>query len=720
MIANIIINRKIITLLLFFLFVPAVQAQSNNLYVDLGGTIRPVTHAASGALYGVTETLPTDINGLVAPLKPRMYTQPARSGSGFQQPIGAAIPVSQRLANTTAQVTIRLADVLPGWPYRWSGWSSWSSLVRSVITDKRNSGRNNYYGYEIWNEPNVTWVSSNGNFNSTLWKPTYDLIRAQDPGARIIGPSTAWYQRSFIESFLRYCVANNCLPDVIGWHELGGADNITANINDYRALERSLGISPRAISINEYSHGTHEYEGAPGISVPFIAKFERHQVESASISWWFTNLPGRLGSLLTPNNQRGGGWWLYKWYGDMTGNMVKVTPPNQNGDGLDAFASLDTGAGYASIVLGGDFTGTANVVISNVPASFGSTVNVIVEYVQWSDKDTPVSGPVTAAQSVYNVVNGSLSVPVTMFNSFYGYRVYISGKGGQPAGDALDVELESLYGQGSFSPFIVRSDSAASGGQYISWPNNVDQVLTSPSDDATGQVSIPFALSESANVSFSIRANMANANDDSFYYKLDSGDWMTLNNSVTDGWITLTPTIFTTLRAGDHTLFLLRREDGAWLDKVTLAASVGEVTLRSGSFSSSSSLSSSSSSNRSLLSSSSSNRSLLSSTSSNRSSSSAPSGNGLSCSVGEVSNWGSGFTASFTVKNNGSSAVNGWSVGLRFAGVISVVNSWNATISGSGSSYTATNASYNANIGPGQSVSFGFQGSGSPGSISCN
>ncbi len=725
MIANIIIKRKIITFLTFFVFVPAVQAQSNNLYVDLGGTIRPVTHAASGALYGVTETLPTDINGLVAPLKPRMFTQPARSGSGFQQPIGAAIPVSQRLANTTAQVTLRLADILPGWPYRWSGWSHWSSQVRSVITDKRNSGRNNYYGYEIWNEPNVTWLTANGNFNSTLWKPTYDLIRAQDPGARIIGPSTAWYHRSYIESLLRYCVANNCLPDVIGWHELGGADNITANINDYRALERSLGISPRAISINEYSHGTHEYEGAPGISVPFIAKFERNQVETANISWWFTNLPGRLGSLLTPNNQRGGGWWLYKWYGDMTGNMVKVTPPNQNGDGLDAFASLDSGAGNASIVLGGDFTGTANVVINNVPASFGSTVNVIVEYVAWSDKDTPVNGPVTAAQSVYNVVNGSLSVPVTMFNSFYGYRVYISGRGGEPANKPLEVELESLNAQGSFSPFIVRSDSAASGGQYISWPNNASQVLASPTDNATGQVAIPFALSKTTNMSFSIRVNMPNADDDSFYYKLDSGDWMTLNNSVTDDWITLTPTIFTTLRFGDHTLFLLRREDGAWLDKVTLAASVGEVTLRSESFSSNSSFSRSSSSARSLLSSSSSNRSLSSSSfssggSSNRSSSSAPSGNAVRCSVGEISNWGSGFTASFTVSNAGSSAVNGWSVGLRFAGVISVVNSWNATISGSGSSYAAANANYNANIGPGQSVSFGFQGSGSPGSISCN
>ena len=188
-------SRKIVTLL-FFLSASVVHAQSNNLYVDLGDTIRPVTHAASGALYGVTETLPTDINGMVAPLKPRMYTQPARSGRGYQQPIGAAISVSQRLVNTTAEVTIRLADILPYWPYQWAGWSHWSSEVSAVIADKRNSGRNNYYGYEIWNEPNITWDSANGNFNSALWKPTYNLIRAQDPGALIFGPSAAWYDRS--------------------------------------------------------------------------------------------------------------------------------------------------------------------------------------------------------------------------------------------------------------------------------------------------------------------------------------------------------------------------------------------------------------------------------------------------------------------------------------------------------------------------------------------
>ncbi|SHF80675.1 cellulose-binding domain-containing protein [Vibrio gazogenes] len=559
------------------LFCTSVYAQNETLTVDMSDPIGPVTHAASGALYGITDSLPTDINGDVAPLHPRMYTQPARSGAGYQQPIGAAIPVSKRLANTTAEVTVRLADLLPGWPYQWSGWSHWSARVRSVIADKRASGRDNYYGYEIFNEPNITWDDdANGNFKSSLWKPTYDLIRSQDPGERIIGPSAAWYHASYIQAFLEYCVANNCLPDVISWHELGGSDNITANIADYRARERALGISPRPISINEYSHDTHKYEGAPGVSVPFIAKFERNRVESANISWWFTNLPGRLGSLLTANNQRGGGWWLYKWYGDMTGNMLNVTPPHQNGDGLDGFANLDTQSGSASICLGGNFTGTANVVFNNIPASFGDTVDVTVEYVTWANKDTPVAGPVTAMQSVETVFNGSLTVPVDVFNPLYGYRVTINGQGFGSEGSSAQVELESLSSQERFAPFSVLSDAGA---QYIVWPNNGDQFLNSASDDASGQVLIPFSLSQSTAIQLQIRANLPNANDDSFYFKLDDGNWMVQNNKQTSGWNTFTLGTFDNLAAGNHTLRIERREDGAKLDFITLLTAAGDIEI---------------------------------------------------------------------------------------------------------------------------------------------
>jgi len=396
------------------------------LSVNLGDSIRPVTHVASGSLYGLTESLPSDYANLVAPLNPNVFTQPALSGNGHQQGVAAAaIPVSAKLAATTGKVMIRLADILPGWPYTWPGQASWLSSVTSVINSKKSSGRSNYYGYEIYNEPNDTWKTANGDFHATCWKPTYDLIRASDPQAKIIGPSYSYYNATSMKAFLTYCKANNCLPDIICWHQWGSG-SLSSTIDSYRALETSLGITPRAISINEYSSTTHTYEGSPGVSVPFIAKFERKNVESACISWWFTGLPGRLGSLLTSANAKGGGWWLYKWYGDMTGAMVNVTPPNDNSEGVDAFAALDKNAKYASIVLGGNSIGTVNVSISGIPSAFGATVNAKLEYITWSDKDTPVNGATVVATKSYAVTKGSISVPVDVTNQFYAYRIYLT------------------------------------------------------------------------------------------------------------------------------------------------------------------------------------------------------------------------------------------------------------------------------------------------------
>jgi len=411
---------------LTILLLPHFIYSQYTLEVDLSTKIRPVTHCASGSLYGFTESLPVDVATMVAPLKPNVFANPAVSGTGHQQPIGDAIKVSERLLGTTGKVQVRLADILPGWPYRWPGQSSWISQCTDVINRKKASGRTNYDGYEIWNEPYGTWNNSNGDFHSACWKPTYDLIKLLDPNERIIGPSFAYYNSSRMETFLTYCKNNSCLPDVICWHQWGAA-GIAGAVENYRAMEARLGISPRAITINEYSSKTSDpYEGCPGYSVPQIAKFERHGVESACISWWFTAYPGRLGSLLTPSNQKGGGWYLYKWYGDMSGDMVKITPPNDRSDGIDGFGCIDEEQYFASICIGGNNTGTVNVQITGIPATFGSQVNVELDYVTWVDKDTPVSGTKSISNTVYNVSNRSISVPVNVTSNLYAYRVHIT------------------------------------------------------------------------------------------------------------------------------------------------------------------------------------------------------------------------------------------------------------------------------------------------------
>jgi endo-1,4-beta-xylanase len=74
-----------------------------------------------------------------------------------------------------------------------------------------------------------------------------------------------------------------------------------------------------------------------------------------------------------------------------------------------------------------------------------------------------------------------------------------------------------------------------------------------------------------------------------------------------------------------------------------------------------------------------------------------------------VSAWNTGLTENITVTNNGSSAINGWHLAFTLPSGQTVTNAWNATISPSSGSVTATNVSYNAAIPAGGSTSFGFQ-----------
>lgn len=71
--------------------------------------------------------------------------------------------------------------------------------------------------------------------------------------------------------------------------------------------------------------------------------------------------------------------------------------------------------------------------------------------------------------------------------------------------------------------------------------------------------------------------------------------------------------------------------------------------------------------------------------------------------------WGNGFTATVSVRNTGTSAVSGWTLGWSFTGDQRIGNAWNATVSQSGSTVTARDAGWNATLEPGGSASFGFQ-----------
>ncbi|HTF97517.1 MAG TPA: cellulose binding domain-containing protein [Cellvibrio sp.] len=96
--------------------------------------------------------------------------------------------------------------------------------------------------------------------------------------------------------------------------------------------------------------------------------------------------------------------------------------------------------------------------------------------------------------------------------------------------------------------------------------------------------------------------------------------------------------------------------------------------------------------------------------SSRRSSSSSSAVNGsANCSYAVTNDWGTGFTGSIRIKNNGTSPINNWNVSWSYSDATRITNSWNATLSGS-NPYSASGLSWNSSIQPGQSIEFGFQG----------
>jgi hypothetical protein len=75
------------------------------------------------------------------------------------------------------------------------------------------------------------------------------------------------------------------------------------------------------------------------------------------------------------------------------------------------------------------------------------------------------------------------------------------------------------------------------------------------------------------------------------------------------------------------------------------------------------------------------------------------------------SEWPGGFTAQVVIANTGTAAINGWSVAFTFPGDQKVTSNFNGGFTQTGENVTVTNASYNAAIAPGSSVTDGFQGS---------
>lgn len=540
-------------------------AEGLTLNVDVGQVVRPATQVASGGLYGVgSDSQPS--TDMLLPLNPTSFTQPAPGtthlGNGATEPCCDSLDVGHNLTRAGAQQFIRMPDIYPSFPYQWQGWDDWEDKVVTMVNDRlAATDMTNIHGWELWNEPDWTWdTQAAGSFNDG-WTRTHRLVRSLDSVTPIVGPSYAYYDHSMMLSFMTHARDTGTLPDVIVWHELGDMnwDAFDDHVADYRAIESSLGISPRPIAINEYN--SYNQMDIPSVALHWMAVFERHGAREAHRAYWFE--AGTFDGLFTLDNRPTASYWLYRWYGAMTGNIVETVPNSW----IDGVASYDSSRKLVNVVFGGDWGDNAVHVEGLAP--LGSSVDVQVLYTPGSGRHTHVAAPTVVSQTTMAVSGGQITVPVDGMNAEGAYQLLITPAGG-PTTDwqqVYEAENATVVNANTFG------SSNASNGYYVGQIDNDTDMRSDSFVDFT--VNVPEARSYTMTIRYANGTGATSTHGLAY----NGGGWSTVSYAPTAGWGQFDTTSVTVdLDAGYNVIRLAKGSpyfDGgtgyAELDSITLS-----------------------------------------------------------------------------------------------------------------------------------------------------
>ncbi|MCL6590924.1 MAG: RICIN domain-containing protein [Firmicutes bacterium] len=305
-------------------------------------------------------------------------------------------------------------------------------MARTIVADPNRS----IYVYNLLNESENSWYASSGTGLTKLcneWKQMYQKVRSIDAGCKIMGPSFATYNGSAYRTFFSFCQSNGCMPDIATWHELGN-DFYTSWYSHYNDFRSIPGCSSIPICINEYARSSGDL-GVPGNLIQHLAKYENSNVYGC-LAYWTGH--GTLNDLVANNNtnqqaigssynQPTGAWYLYQWYGQMTGNQVAVTPPSQEGS-LQGIASKD-GDNVTILFGGGTATYDVNVVVQGLS---GSSINYTV-YETTNTGRNAASAPGVKKSGTATVSGGAATISVTGCSMYSAFKISITpGSGGGP------------------------------------------------------------------------------------------------------------------------------------------------------------------------------------------------------------------------------------------------------------------------------------------------
>lgn len=420
-----------------------------TLTVDFSDEQHDIVHGAAGFLYGISNEGVPSVNTLT-PLKPKVLA--TKGALGTEHPYGDALDVADEFFESGGEMVMMYNSNYYGVFGVSASAEDYAEVLRTVIApyvaEWKDSMREKYPDidkmlvYIPINEGTpANLASGEYNFNRS-WKLYYDAIvegerayykehgkysaETYKKTAYIAGPNDA-NARSYDEmfTFLLFCRNNDCLPDVITWHELDTSDlrDMQSHIAEYREICQKLKIEEKQIVCNEYAQ---PYDcGVPGRLVNWISRFEDNEAYGCLPFWHQAN---NLNDLAADDNSGNGAWWVYKWYGDMSGVTLNVETSTEY-DGLYGCATIDNDKRSATVLAGG-VDGNAQIILENLTSTEtfkdAKNVHIKVEASYFNGFHGSVYEPETVYEGVFKIENGSVTVSLTDMLFSTAYHITVS------------------------------------------------------------------------------------------------------------------------------------------------------------------------------------------------------------------------------------------------------------------------------------------------------
>ncbi len=426
----------LISLIILFESVPA--AFQPALTVDASDILGESTTRATGFLYGLAEKeVPS--SAITDALKISSVSQ--KVPDGLQHPTGDIDHIKDQL-DSCDYIVAYLQDSFDTWYYchkeimdmRAEGTYDWREflyerylpIVEEKVKHLEAQSYKDRLVYCIFNEcDNAIWfgnyIDGNVHYDEIgrqnfyeAWKITYDFVKSIAPDAKIGGPGFCDYETSKITGFMQYTAENNCIPEIMIWHELAywSIPDWHLHYEDYRRIEKECGVAELPIIVTEY--GEPEECGNPAAMLHYIIAMEKTGIYGNMAYWRLSN---NLNDTTADDNSPNSNWWLYRRYAEMKGqHRLAVTSKTQNKyepkDRLDGFATLTQNSNTVNMIITGSDK-SFNVKVKNLnDTTLGENVTVKIETVYYEGLTGIVSAPTVLRQYSAKVASGNLNITV--------------------------------------------------------------------------------------------------------------------------------------------------------------------------------------------------------------------------------------------------------------------------------------------------------------------